>query len=305
MRGGVGLLAPSYVVGEIEGDVDTLSNKVDVLNEFAMPDVKELWGWDTYRKSDRSAVALACDSVRATLDKAGLQPTQVDALVLCCNGGFNYHAQNRFLGELTTTLGLGYTFVSWVGGAGCASLFSAAKLANALVESGTSRTVLVVTVDKIERDVERFQRYGVLSDGSCSFVVLRSDQADYSIRAVKVMSCPSSLQNGGANFQEKCQLIYSVFDELKREGLAELAKTTAFFGSNIFIPIQEIELSVMPVDGLLAYQGNTARYGHCYAADPIINLVDFYSQPENAGVSTSMLASTAHGHFGLIMLQKR
>lgn len=305
MRGVVGLLAPSYVVGEIEGDVDALSNKLDVLNEFAMPDVKELWGWDAYRKTDKSAVELASEAIRSTLSKSGLQPTEVDALILCCNGSFNYHAQNRFLGELTTTLGLAYTFVTWVGGAGCASLFSAVKLASALVESGTNRNVLVVTVDKIERDIERFQRYGVLSDGACCFIVTRSEAVDFSISAVKVMSCPSSLSNGGANFQEKCQLIYSVFDEIKREGKAELAKTTAFFGSNIFIPIQEIELSVMPVDGLLAYQGNTARYGHCYAADPIINLVDFYSQPENADVGTSVLASTAHGHFGLIMLQKR
>jgi 3-oxoacyl-[acyl-carrier-protein] synthase-3 len=306
MHDPIGILAPYYFVGEQEWDVESLTNKTEVLGEYGMPDIKDLWGWGYYRKTQKSRIDLARATAMGTLTKSGLQPADVDALILCCCDGLNYHGQNQFLGELSSGLGLvNYSFFTWVGGAGCASLFSAVEIARSLVLGGSCENVLVVTVDKIDDDAERFQRFGVLSDGACSFIVSRCGAIDFAILGTKVLSCPESLRNGGQEFQQKCQLIYAVFDELHAHTSQPSGVKAAYLGSNVFIPIQELEMSVMPMDGLLAYQKNTARYGHCYAADPVINLLDFYADETNRAVKNSVMASTAHGHFGVILLERR
>jgi 3-oxoacyl-[acyl-carrier-protein] synthase III len=300
----VGIFGPHYVVGELELDVELLANRKDVLSRYNMPDIKDLWGWGYYRKTQKSRIELACTTATATLEKSGLGPADIDALILCCCDGLNYHGQNQFLGELSGCLGLSYGFFTWVGGAGCASLFSAVEIAHSLVQGGAFKNALVIAVDKIDNDVERFQRFGVFSDAACSFIVSRSGAADFVILDAKVLSCPVSLRNGGEDFQDKCQLIYAMFARLERCA-APPSSARAYFGSNVFIPIQELEMSVMPVEGLRMYQKNTARYGHCYAADPVINLLDFYADHANRETRSSVMVATAHGHFGVILLEKK
>jgi 3-oxoacyl-[acyl-carrier-protein] synthase III len=304
MHDRAGILGPHYVMGELELEVDSIPGKSEVLAKGQMPDIKELWGWGHYRKTHRSRADLAYATAMGTLEKSRLRPADVDALVLCCSDGLNYHEQNQLLGEVSCRLELGYTFVTWVAGAGCASLFSAVEIARSLVLGGIRKNALVITVDKIVEDAERFQRFGVLSDGACSFIVTHSSAIDFGIVATAVLSCPSSVLNGGQSFQEKFQLIHAVFGELDRRAGSQSCAPSAYFGSNVFIPIQEVEMSAMPIDGLLTYQENTRRYGHCYAADPVINLIDFYADNAHREVKRSIMASSAHGHFGAILLEK-
>lgn len=285
--------------------MELLANRKDVLSRYGMPDIKDLWGWGYYRKTQMSRIELACATASGTLEKSGLRPADVDALILCCGDSMNYLEQNQFLGGLASNLGLGYSFISWVGGTGCASLFSAVQIARSLVLGGSFENPLVITVDKINDDVDRFRRFAVLSDGACSFIVSRSEATDFVILDTKVLSCPVSLCNGGDDFQEKCQLIYAVFEGIKRRAVPRSSATAVYLGSNIFVPIQELEMSVMPVENLLVYQQNTARYGHCYAADPVINLLDFYTDVANREVRMSIMASTSHGHFGVVMLERK
>lgn len=300
----VGIAAPHYVVGELELEVDGIEGRKELLADYGMPDIKDLWGWQFYRKTQKRSVDMAYDTAAGTIARSGVAAGEIDALFVCCSDPLNYYAQNAFLAELSGRLGLGSNFSSWIGGAGCVSLFSAIRLAAALVGEGAVRHVLIVTVDRIANETSRFQRYGVLSDGACSLLVTDATQADYAIVGVKVMSSPASLANGGVDFQEKCQLIDAVFADLKAATDFDTTDA-AVFGTNVFVPVQELELSVMPVDSLLAYQKNVLRYGHCYASDPLINLIDFYAESGNEKVSRSIMASTAHGHFGAVLLQRR
>lgn len=305
MQAIAGISAPSYVVGEIPLPVDDLPGKQERLAEYGMPDLRELWGWDKCRKTDRSAADLACDAVAGVFVGSGVAPSQVDAIVLCCSDAGNYYDQNRFLGELAGRLGVGRVFMTWVSGAGCASLFSAVKIATAFVSAGTFTNVLVLTVDRIADDATRLQRFGVLSDGACALLVRPVADADFAIHGIAVRSCPASLVHGGQDFQSKCALIQSVFDQLQGKVAFDFDAAPRLFGSNLFLPVQELETSALPLDGLMAHQSNIARYGHCYAADPVINLVDFYADPDHVGLSHSIMASSAHGHFGMILLERR
>lgn len=299
-----GILAPSYVLGEEELMVASLAGREAVLERYKMPDRAELWGWDRYRRTRRSRAELACDSVSTTFARGSVAARDIDALIVCCGDGLNYYAQNRFVSELAERLDLRCDFVTWIGGAGCASPFSAVRIARSLVLGDACRNVLVITVDKVDDDAARFQRYGVFSDGACSFVVRATGPVDFAVVGADVATSLASLSNGGQDLAQKCQLIQSVFKRLA--GTATFAYAgSPLFGSNVFLPIQQLELSVMPVKGLVAYRRNTARYGHCSGGDPFINLVDFYSAPEPDAPATSVLASSAYGHFGAILLERR
>lgn len=293
-----GIRGAAYAVGELELPVESLSNRVSRLADFDMPDLREIWGWGFFRKTLRGSAALAVESAQATLRQSGVLPGAVDGLILCSGRAMNYHAQSEFTGAVAHALGLGRVFSTWAGGSGCASLFSATRMAMALVESGDFSHILVISADAIDDENDRFQRFGVLSDAACSFLVVSSAQADYVVRGAVVQSCPASLIAGGNDFQAKCQLIYSVFERLGRESGTDASQAGDFVGSNVFLPIQELEMSVMPLEQVDARQGNTQRYGHCFAADPIINLVDRVSDARQI-----VMAATAHGHFGAVLLE--
>jgi 3-oxoacyl-[acyl-carrier-protein] synthase-3 len=304
MSESVGMLAPAYVLGEEEASVDALANRHSVLRQHNMPDDPALWGWRCYRRTRRSRAQLASASASATVSQSGLRAADIDALIVCCGDGLNYYAQNGFITELAGALEVRSGFVTWIGGAGCASLFSAVQVAHSLVCNGSCANVLVTAVDKIEEDAERFQRFGVFSDGACSFIVRNGAALDYAILGVEVSFSLASLTTAGQDLGQKCQLIYNVVERLTARAGAPL-DGSAFFGSNVFLPIQELEFSVMPVKGLITYRTNAARYGHCASADPIINLIDFHHALGDRSVNRALLTSTAHGHFGAILLERR
>jgi 3-oxoacyl-[acyl-carrier-protein] synthase III len=298
----VGILAPAYVLGEEELSVDALPNRDSVLRQHNMPNNAGLWGWRSYRKTQRSRAQLASASASETIQQSGLKAADIDALIICCGDGLNYYAQNGFITELARALALSSGFVTWIGGAGCASLFSGVQMARSLLCSGPFTNALVIAVDKVEEDSERFQRFGVFSDGACSFIVRRGVPLDYMLLGVEVAFSPASLNAAGQDLGQKCQLIYDVLERLVNRAGVPL-DGSAFFRSNVFLPIQELEFSVMPVQGLIAHRGNIACYGHCASADPIINLIDFYRDTEHRSVNRALLTSTAHGHFGAILLE--
>lgn len=304
MSESVGLLAPAYAVGEEEANVEDLSNRSAVLRRHNMPDDPALWGWRCFRRTRRSRAQLACESAKATLAQSGLRTAEIDALIVCCGDGLNYYEQNLFISEFARGLDLPGGFVTWIGGAGCASLFSAVQVARSLVSDGSFANVLVIAVDKIEEDAQRFQPFGVFSDGACSFIVHRGARIDYAVLGVEVSFSLASLTAAGQDLGQKCQLIFGVFERL-RERAGVPMDGSAFFCSNVFLPVQELEFSVMPVSDLITWRANTARYGHCAGADPVINLIDFRQDAEHQAVSRALLTSTAHGHFGAILLESR
>lgn len=298
-----GILAPSYRLGEEQVLVETIVNRKAVLGRYNMPDKQAFWGWGWFRRTKRSRAELACETARDTIARSRLSAADIDALIVCCGDGLNYHAQNLFISELSSDLDLDCDFVSWIGGAGCASLFSAVASAKRLVLEGAFQNVLVINVDKLEDEDARFQRYAVFSDGACSFIVRGGGEVDFTIAGVAVSSSLAYVRNQGQDVGNKCQLIYSVFERLAGEVAFPFAGS-ALLASNVFLPIQDLELSVMPVDGLVAYRSNTARYGHCSGSDPVINLVDFYADSTHRATQTSVMMSSAHGHVGVMLLER-
>lgn len=298
----IGIAHVEYVIGEIILDVDSLPNRSEVLAANRMPDVKDVWGWEHCRRSDQRSVTLASQAASRTLAH-GVDRSSIGAVIVCCGERLNYYEQNRFLAELGGALDLGEFQSYWLGGAGCVTLFSAVGLARALLATGAVTNVLIVGIDKVADDAHRFQRFGVLSDAACSFIVGDAQRAEFTLIDAVTLSSSRTLDRS-EDFTAKCELIHSALDRFGRPQGFDFDRVEAIFGANVFLPIQELELSLLPIDSSLAYSDNIARYGHCYAADPFINLVDFYREPGNRSARTTLMASTAHGHFGIIGLER-
>lgn len=297
-----GLSCVEYVIGEIELDVDALPNKADVLAAHQMPDMKELWGWRTCRKTAYDPAALAIAAARRTLmGKVGAGA--IDALIVCCGEPLNYFGQNRFIAQFAEAVGLDRFTSQWLGGSGCVTLFAALRLASDMVSVGSARHVLVVAVDRVPDDAMRFQRFGVLSDGACSFVVTNRTGADFAIVDAIAMSATRTLEKSD-DFQAKCDLMHAALERFGEGTNFDFSRVEALFCANVFLPIQELEISLLPMDGILPWQDNTARYGHCYAADPFINLIDFHREPQGRETRLSLMTATAHGHFGIVALER-
>lgn len=294
-----GLSGLAYEIGETDLDVDALPNKREVLAAHDMPDIKELWGWDRCRRTERDSVTLAADAARRTL--AGTDPADIDTVIICSGQPFGYFEQNHFIYQLALSLRLREFQPHWLGGAGCVTLFAGVCLARTAVACGRSQRVLVLTVDRTSEETQRFQQFGVLSDAACSFIVHDASKADFALIDAAVLSSTATLGRA-EDFQAKCQLVHSVLERFSGSQGFDFARVEAFFGPNIFLPIQELELSLLPIDGALAYQENTARYGHCYSSDPIINFIDFHAASPGRGVS--LMAATGHGHFGIVALER-
>lgn len=294
-----GLSGITYEIGETDLDVEALPGKREMLAANDMPDMKDVWGWDRCRKTERAWLAFGIDAARRTL--ADTDPEDIDAVIVCSGQRCNYFQQNQLIAQLAQTLRLGEFQSHWLGGAGCVTLFAAICLANTAIASETARRVLVLAVDRVEEDMHRFQRFGVLSDAACSFMVHDAAQADFTLIDAKTLSSAATLSRT-EDFQPKCQLVQSVLERFGGPQGFDFARVEAFLGPNVFLPIQELELSLLPVDYALAYQENTARYGHCFCSDPIINLVDFHAT--SPGRSVSLMAATGHGHFGIVALER-
>jgi 3-oxoacyl-[acyl-carrier-protein] synthase-3 len=113
-----------------------------------------------------------------------------------------------------------------------------------------------------------------------------------------------SLGTAGQELADKCQLIHEVFERLNaRAPIA--AGDCVLLGSNLFLPIQDLETSVMPLDGVATYRRNTTRYGHCAGADPVINLIDYFSEQPQPAMQHALMVATAHGHFAAMLLRSQ
>src|SRR3954464_938888 len=79
----VSLRAPRYVLGEITMKHDEIEGFADFVDRALLVPDPELWGWGQVHRTALSTAELAVRAGRRTLDAAGVEPSEVDALVLC------------------------------------------------------------------------------------------------------------------------------------------------------------------------------------------------------------------------------
>jgi 3-oxoacyl-[acyl-carrier-protein] synthase III len=295
------LTGPQYVLGEIEEDHTTVVNLAERMAQFRIPPRPEFWGWGNVRRTERGVASMAVESGSATLRTAAVDPASLDALLLCSTS-FPEGTGNHGLFVQSVLSGLGLNDVDFFGITlnSCANLLAGIQVADAMVASRRYRRVLVVTSDRVTDETARMEKFALFSDGAASCLVT-ADPGGF-----EVVSCAAAHNVPELDWSNEISsnLARRVNERLLKSAGVNLEDVAGLMHTNIFKPI--IVLKEMQA-GFGAEQlctDNVARVGHCFAADPLINLVDRTISGEVQDGRHYLLASSVPGLRIGVLLRK-
>jgi 3-oxoacyl-[acyl-carrier-protein] synthase III len=287
------LAAPHYVLGEIEEDHTSIANLRERIAKFGMLPKADLWGWGTVRRTERNVEELAIESGSATLAAAGLAPASIGAVVLCSTGfPVGTHVHGSFVDTILSGIGIDDADFMGLGINRCTNMLAGLQVADALVRSGRHRRVLVVTTDRVDDEAMRMEKFALFSDGAASCLVMDEPAAGF-----ELMSCAAANRTRELDWSHEinADLSRQVNEQLLKPFGMTLDQVSGLMHANIFMPIvmlKEMQAGFTPTQ---LYVGNIRRVGHCFAADPIINMVDRTGAGHVVDGGYYMLASRVPG----------
>ncbi len=295
MTGPVYLLGPAYVLGEHEVDHTAIENLDELARRFKLAPKADLWGWGTIRTTSRELEDLAIETGLDTLKTAGLDTASIDALVLCSNripGPAEGHGQ--FVADILTGIGLGDIPAYGANLNRCVNLLAGIDLARALVASGRYRRILVITTDKVADDADRMSQFALFSDGAASCVISAEPSE---AGGFELIACATAQETAALEWtnQISADLAKDVNEQLLGPAGLKLGDVAALAHANLFTPLLVMKERQAGFSPDQLYLDNISRFGHCFAADPLINLVDRVGLGHLKAGSYCLLASSVPG----------
>jgi 3-oxoacyl-[acyl-carrier-protein] synthase III len=275
MSGGtVFLRGPAYVLGERAVDYTEIEGLPELVDQFRMVPDAALWGWGQIAATDRDLEELAVDAGLAALAGAGVDASSIDALLLCSNripGPAEGHG--RFVASVLTGIGLRDIPCYGQNLNRCLNLLAALDISRGLVTSGRYRAILVITTDRVADGVARMSRFALFSDGAAACVVAADPGGSASY---ELLGCATAQDTATLEWTNELSsdLTREVNDALLTPAGLKLGDITALLHANLFKPLVVMKERQAGFGAEQLYLDNIPRAGHCFAADPLINLVD-------------------------------
>ncbi len=298
------LQGPRYVLGEIEADHSTIANLQARAEEFRMAPDPALWGWGSVFRSERGLEAMAIETGSATLRAAGADPSSIDALVLCCSDvQTRAKGHGRFAGTILAGIGLGDIPFYGLNLNRCVNLLAALDVASAFVASGRYRRILVITTDRAADEDERVLPYALLSDGAASCLVTADEDGR---DRYQLLACATAQETGSLDWSNEISsdLTRRVNDSLLASRGMRVGDVAGLMHANIFKPLVVMKERQAGFTPRQIYTDNIGRVGHCFAADPLINLVDRVPLGHVRPDGHYMLASSVPGSRMGVLLRR-
>lgn len=265
------VLGTAYELGEHEAPYREAEGFAEKIARYEMLDDAAAWGWGRFFRSGRDRAELAVASARRTLALARCAGEDIDAVILCAaEFPANVDSHARYCRTLIEELGLGRAFVIGVTLARCNTMLSAVHLADRLVASGAYGNVLVVVSDKVADERERFQQFALFSDGAASCVVT-SRPGDLAIIATASALDPAALDTAG---RLSGRLGRAALEEITRRSGVPPGEISVVLPPNLFMPIVRMSETQSGFGPGQLYLRNISGRGHCFSADPFVNLAD-------------------------------
>ncbi|TPQ20899.1 3-oxoacyl-ACP synthase [Streptomyces sporangiiformans] len=302
------LYGPQYELGETEVHHTEITNLLTRAAEFRMPPAPELWGWGNVRRAERSLEVMAADSAATTLRAAGADPSSVDAVVLCSTripGPSEAHG--RFMETFLAEAGLGDIPFYGQNLNRCVNLLAAIDTATAFVAAGRHRRVLVVTTDSAADEADRMVSYALFSDGAASCLIAAADEIDaLTDGGYEILGCATAQdrQTLDHSHEISADLARTVNDRLLTPLGMKLDDVAGLMHANIFKPVVVMKERQAGFTPEQLHTDNITRVGHCFAADPLINLVDRAALGEIEPGRHYMLAAGVPGQRIGVLIRK-
>ena len=303
------LTAPRYVLGEAEEPYTAVQDLEARVAQFGIPMAPQRWGWGSFFRTERTLVELAVASgnatLDATLDGSAAARDAVDGLIICTSSfPQSVHDHKGFLGSLLDGLGLArVAFACGMTLNRCNNLLAALHLARCMVSSGSHRQILVVATDRVVDEAVRLEKFALFSDGAASCLVGAEEQGPDSFEVLASASAqdPAAL---AVRDEIDSQLAVAVNEELERATGISPEKVTALLPANLVRPLTALKERQAGFTSAQLRMDNIERIGHCFAADPLINLTDLVTSGEAEIDGLYLLASSVPGARHGVLLRK-
>jgi 3-oxoacyl-[acyl-carrier-protein] synthase-3 len=291
----------SYLLGEREVGYADIARLPELARAFRLAPDPGLWGWGTVRVTRRDLADLAADAARATLAAAGVD--RVDAVVLCST---RLPAEpGAFVAAVLTRAGLGDIPFYGQGVNQCVNLLAGLDIARSFVLSGRYRAVLVVTADAVASGADPMSPFALFSDGAAGGLVA-ADPGQEPAGCYQMLGCAAA-QDAAAldgTAQISSDLAREVNDRLLAPLGLKLGHVTALAHLNLFKPLLVMKERQAGFREDQLYLDNIGRLGHCFSADPLINLADRVALGHLAEGHHCLLAASVPGSRIGVLLKK-
>ncbi|MBJ9977637.1 3-oxoacyl-ACP synthase [Pseudomonas sp. S75] len=295
------LVAPRYCLGEtqVSWDNPVWRARAEGLGMRLDP---HLWGWGTVRTTRRSLAELAISSLRQTLEAADCDPASVDGVIVCALAFPGAAEQQRhFLASILEPCGLAHVTPIGLTLGRCTTFLQGIAVARALVAAGSQRRVLVVTAGRIEDEAHRLEVFALFSDGAASCLIA---QGDTSMPGLAIRACAQAHEANPARDDLSPELSRQVNAQMLQGLDLELDDIERLLHSNIYLPVCTLKERQAGFSQRQLYTDNIARIGHCFGADPIINLVDLAQSEGLVERAHYLLAASVPGARVAILLRQ-
>jgi len=267
----VSVLGAAYELGECESGYREAHRFEEKIAHYEMIDDAAAWGWGRFYRSARERTELAVASARHTLALAERTGGDMDAVILgAAEFPSSVDSHARYCRTVLGELGLTSAFVIGVTLGRCNTMLSAVHLADRLVASQTYHSVLVVVSDMVADEEQRFQNFALFSDAAASCVVT-SHPGDLAIVATASALDLSALDAAG---RFSGRLGRAAVDAIARQSGVAPETVSVVLPPNLFTPIVRMSEGQSGFRADQLYLKNIANRGHCFSADPLVNLVD-------------------------------
>ncbi|CDH20933.1 hypothetical protein KKI93_17620 [Xenorhabdus bovienii] len=295
------LIAPQYLLGEQVLPYHEIVQWQQRAANFSMAPEPTLWGWGTVHKNSHSVAEMAVATAKKTLLSANVHHQDIDTLIFCSTyfpDRPNEHIS--LLREVACPLNLEHTEIIGVTLGRCTNLIKGLRLAQARIASGQSKQALVVTSDCIVNEEERMENFALFSDGAASCLVcIDSDpRPGFSIIANAEKQDLGQLSQGLS-----VELSKAVNQALFHDAQILISDVNRLFHTNVYLPICNLKEMQAGYQASQLYTNNIMRIGHCFAADPLINLIDAQAQGELPHGGLFQLAASVPGARASLLLQ--
>lgn len=296
------IIAPSYVLGELQRSWKDIDEWDATAKKLSIPPAEELWAWGSVWTTHKSQAQLAVESVKKTLQRSDCQPEHIDCVIFCSadfSGDVSDHA--NFMSEVLNECAISNASLLGMTLGRCATFLQGLKAADALVRAQEYQCVLVVTADVMKKDSDRLSNFALFSDGaaSCLIVPSTSSGTGFSIAATGESN---RLRHGDGELSS--ELSKAVNIKIFQKAGIEIQAVERVFHTNIYLPICVLKEVQAGFKHAQLFTNNIQRIGHCFAADPLINFVD-YIESNTLGESTYyLLAASVPGTRVAILLRK-
>lgn len=237
-------------------------------------------GYEQVLVSRESVADMAMRSLRKTLEQGDIDPADIDLLIYSSDSAGDQRERecNSQVHRISLELGLENAYPLGINQSTCGNFCSSLRVAAALLKTGETRNVLLVTAEKSENG-ERIMdsNAAVLSDGAASCLVTTSGRARYRLAGI-VQSTIHALgceTEAGSKVFLALSGFQSAFEKFTSRLDLEAEHFSQLIPNNYNRSLLSLYAQISGIGMDKVYDANLKSKAHVYSCDNLINLLDY------------------------------